>query len=299
MNIEIGNKKIDFVYQGDNLIYPNYPARENLILHYDFSGMKNSDVTKDIARDLSGNGNNGVLQNFAYIDGSGYLDNALIFDGIDDFITIPEPQIDLDNFTYSEGINVLSFRGDNVATVVDGVVEIGGRNLIIGSFNDWRSVTVLKYGCVSAAIPIQDDWRGKTVTHSFEVKDIPEGERVQIRIDFYTAWASYTVYGFGSSVISSGKSKITYEVPSLESGYIYIRARIYPVNYTSDYNVLFRCEKLEFGNKATDWTPAPEDLETTTFKPFFDKKIKSALYWNRALTDEELLQVYNIQTKRI
>ena len=55
MNIEIGNKKIDFVYQGDNLIYPNYPARENLILHYDFSGMKNSDVTKDIARDLSGN----------------------------------------------------------------------------------------------------------------------------------------------------------------------------------------------------------------------------------------------------
>src|SRR5678815_3384956 len=55
--------------------------------------------------------------------------------------------------------------------------------------------------------------------------------------------------------------------------------------------------KVEFSNKATDWTPAPEALETTTFKPLFDKKIKAALYWNRALTDEELLQVYNTQIK--
>ena len=57
--------------------------------------------------------------------------------------------------------------------------------------------------------------------------------------------------------------------------------------------------KIEKGNVATPWAPAPEDLETTIFKPLFDNKIKSALYWNRALTDEELLQVYNTQIKRI
>ena len=67
---------------------------------------------------------------------SGYLDNALMFDGIDDFITIPESLIDLDNFTYSEGINVLSFRGDNVATVVDGVVEIGGGIIVNSDFKE-------------------------------------------------------------------------------------------------------------------------------------------------------------------
>ena len=41
-----------------------------------FSGRTNLDIQKGIAEDLSGNGNNGVLQNFAYTDESGYLDNA-------------------------------------------------------------------------------------------------------------------------------------------------------------------------------------------------------------------------------
>ncbi len=101
MNIEIGNKKIDFVYQGDNLLYPNYAAKENLVLHYDFSGMKNTDVTKAVARDLSSNRKNGSLNNFGYVIGSGYNSDSISGDGVDDYITMPsEFKYDSTPFTF-------------------------------------------------------------------------------------------------------------------------------------------------------------------------------------------------------
>ena len=90
--IRVGNKHVDFIYQGNGLLYPN-PIKNGLILYYDFKGMKNSDVTKGIAKDLSGNGNNGTLQNFAYTNESGY-NNGLKFDGIDDIINLKNPLFD-------------------------------------------------------------------------------------------------------------------------------------------------------------------------------------------------------------
>ena len=81
--VKLGDKNIPFIYQGNELLYPN-PVKDGLVLWYDFKGMKNSDVGKGIVRDLSGKGNNGTLQNFAYTSGSGYND-GLKFDGVDDY----------------------------------------------------------------------------------------------------------------------------------------------------------------------------------------------------------------------
>lgn len=81
--ITIGDKPMSFIYQGNELLYPN-PVKDGLLLWYDFKGMKNDSVNKAIASDLSGNGNNGTLQNFAYTSDSGY-DDGLKFDGIDDY----------------------------------------------------------------------------------------------------------------------------------------------------------------------------------------------------------------------
>ena len=84
--IPSAEEKQGFAFKGDDLIYPNYAAKENLVLHYDFNGMKNNDVTKGVARDLSGNGKDGALTGFGYIAGSGYQNGGLRFDGIDDHI---------------------------------------------------------------------------------------------------------------------------------------------------------------------------------------------------------------------
>lgn len=81
--VKLGDKNIPFIYQGNELLYPN-PVKDGLVLWYDFKGMMNNDVGKDVAKDLSGNDNDGALQNFAYNSGSGY-NEGLKFDGVDDY----------------------------------------------------------------------------------------------------------------------------------------------------------------------------------------------------------------------
>lgn len=85
----INGKEIDFIYQGDELIYPAY-ATDGLVLHYDFSRRSNNDSDREIIVDLSGTGQHGHLQNFNYTSDSGYTEtgNGLRFDGVDDHITV-------------------------------------------------------------------------------------------------------------------------------------------------------------------------------------------------------------------
>ena len=299
--IKVGQKEILFARHNGKLIYPKYASSENLVLHYDFSGRTNLDVQKGIAEDLSGNGNNGVLQNFAYTDESGYLDNALMFDGIDDFITIPESLIDLDNFTYSEGNEVLSFRGNEVATVVDGVVEIGRRNLIVNSdFREGDFQWSTWYGAVFNGVNVILT-SGSLIFQSTRMQTnmqpiIGPNEQATASIRAKGAGGVRARWGAAGANIPYQQVSENYDL------YVFNIPRDGNTNITFEADVNSEIEiewvKLERGNNATPWSPAPEDLDTTTFKPLFENKIKSVLYWNRALTDEELLQVYNIQIKR-
>lgn len=81
--IKVGNKDVKFVRVAGEVVYPSY-VKDGLVLWYDFSGRSNTDTLKGIAEDLSGNGNDGSLQNFAFDEGSGYAGNGLEFDGVDD-----------------------------------------------------------------------------------------------------------------------------------------------------------------------------------------------------------------------
>ena len=101
--VKLGDKNIPFIYQGNELLYPN-PIKNGLVLYYDFKGMKNSDASKNVARDLSGNGNNGTLQNFNYTNDSGYND-GLKFDNVDDTI-VTNIDIESKSFTLSMTIDI-------------------------------------------------------------------------------------------------------------------------------------------------------------------------------------------------
>ena len=98
--IPSANENQGFAFLGDDLVYPNY-IKDGLVLHYDFGGMRNNDVTRGVARDLSGNGNDGELQNFEYGSGSGYSDNGLEFDGVDDYVELDvSPSLDNQELTF-------------------------------------------------------------------------------------------------------------------------------------------------------------------------------------------------------
>ena len=84
--VKLGDKNIPFIYQGDELLYPN-PVKDGLVLWYDFKGMKNSDVSKGVTKDLTGRSTENAQHfNFLYNSESGY-NKGLKFDGIDDRIT--------------------------------------------------------------------------------------------------------------------------------------------------------------------------------------------------------------------
>ena len=105
-DIKLGNKSVNFVYQGNNILHPN-PIEDGLILWYDFKGMKNNDVSKGVAGDLSGNGNDGILNNFAFTSESGYSD-GLKFDGVDDYyISNSKIQRTSKELTISISVNVV------------------------------------------------------------------------------------------------------------------------------------------------------------------------------------------------
>jgi len=86
--LRLGANHPYFIWQGDTLVYPN-PVKDGLVLWYDFSGMTNTDHSRGTAYDLSRNGNHGTLQNFNYTAESGYGNNSLTFDGVDDSVSIP------------------------------------------------------------------------------------------------------------------------------------------------------------------------------------------------------------------
>lgn len=144
-------------------------------------------------------------------------------------------------------------------------IQVGGRNLIKGTTNTWIEVdTGQWYTNIIAQIkPIELYGLkvGDTVTFSV---DINGGEHGAItRFTFYsdikgtTDKVSYTGNLISKGTI--GKSVVTHTITSKEL-YVELCIQNGETAYTSNV-IKYKGPKLELGNKATDWTPAPEDQE--------------------------------------
>ena len=83
--VKLGDKNIPFIYQGNELLYPN-PVKDGLILYYDMKATSNNSQYKNTLKDISGNNNDATLKNFNFTSESGYSDKGLKFDGVDDNI---------------------------------------------------------------------------------------------------------------------------------------------------------------------------------------------------------------------
>ena len=156
-------------------------------------------------------------------------------------------------------------EADDITTAINNI-KIGGRNLIRDTKNSWTDISVGRYvGYIegSKRVPIEEYGlkHGDTVTFSVELQAINKPIRARISLYEDETGNSYSSkYGNTIPIGSNGLSTVTMTIPDTGNYLVVYIAN----NNTSDTTSTiekYRYPKLERGNKATDWTPAPEDID--------------------------------------
>lgn len=146
-------------------------------------------------------------------------------------------------------------------------LEIGGRNLVQGTSSELQEVTLNQYFVIIASIPMStltDVYGlkdGDSVTLSMYLKSGSE-KSICARIQHYTDNSNRTSkYGNNITTGNEGWSKVTC---TLDTSYSKIDICINnsTIDITADTTEYYKCVKFEKGNKPTDWTQAPEDVDS-------------------------------------
>lgn len=147
-------------------------------------------------------------------------------------------------------------------------LQIGGRNLIKGTTNTWIEINTGQWysNVIGTIKPIEQYGLkiGDTITFGVDLNGGEHGA-----IARYTFYSNATGSETGSDKIvyrgnpiskgTIGRSKLTHTLTS-KNLYIELCIENGDTQYTSN-KIKYKCPKLELGNKATDWTPAPEDVD--------------------------------------
>lgn len=139
-------------------------------------------------------------------------------------------------------------------------LEIGGRNLFL---NTGETVSNNNYK-ISEYAPANGPLKaGETYTATICVT--PAENLTQIGVYFslgYIAPVRFYPKGTGKQVISGTFTMEYYDgkTPDINPSYAYAQLYRFPEDGTVTGNTTIHWFKLEKGNKATDWTPAPEDV---------------------------------------
>lgn len=177
---------------------------------------------------------------------------------------------------------------DSANSKIDGL-QVGGRNLLLNSHK-----TAIEYTYPSSGYADWYSWRssiplnGGTYTLSFWAKSTVNGD--EIRVHFYNPSNITSVKGSQGQSSAAGDGQcdfvltttltkywVTYTIPK---GGNSTRNVIIPRLWSGSGSgtITVQWEKLEEGNKATDWTPAPEDTDSAIST--VDTKIMNWCYNN-------------------
>ena len=179
--------------------------------------------------------------------------------------------------TYTNDTSSTSY---SVSSTLDGV-EVGGRNLAKKTSDEWSDwIDIPKLNQENATVnfntidmpdcKLEDMFTSYYEIEYMDVKqseNIPEGSESSVRSNWYsivdgnTVWSAPTYQWVHSPVngvkVYTGTSPITEQFLKIEKIFINIR-----FDYVASGKLRIRKVKYEKGNKATDWTPAPEDVQS-------------------------------------
>ena len=145
-------------------------------------------------------------------------------------------------------------------------LEMGGRNLLTGTSKELKQVTTNNYGYNVGQVVAEPN---ATYTYRAYVK-VPTDSTVSYGA-YLTFFTKTSFKQFGNQDVkimpgAEGYTTITAKAPA-DATYIRCDLRQYDKDSGKDKDAVgltlqVKKLKLEKGNKATDWTPAPEDLHT-------------------------------------
>ncbi|UYL94199.1 tail fiber protein [Geobacillus phage vB_GthS_PT9.1] len=165
----------------------------------------------------------------------------------------------------------LTIQADQIATKVSRTefesLQIGGRNLLTDTEKTWESTGTASgstYGIYRNNLnDLFASLVGKEVTFSFDVKiDTTDGTPGQVRMYCTNGNPKYTFPQKYFTGITDQYQRVTYTTTITEIPGNTGQARIefWGVDPKTT-KIYIRRFKLERGNRATDWTPAPEDVD--------------------------------------
>lgn len=175
-------------------------------------------------------------------------------------------------------------------------IKIGGRNLFKGHKNN-QELRLNDYQGVGSFTQFSNnltfnpaDFVGKEFTISFYAKS-PNGD-TQLRI--YNQNGDPRYFYFSTTLdnaLGNAWKYYTYTFTNTDRGSNYPISNKVEIYASTKMGVLVKNIKVEIGNKATDWSPAPEDIEILT-----DEKISSAKSEIKITTDSIKQDLSNLTT---
>ncbi|MCU9808375.1 hypothetical protein LEQ06_09475 [Paraclostridium sp. AKS46] len=175
-------------------------------------------------------------------------------------------------------------------------IEIGGRNLFKGHKNN-QEVRLNDYQGVGGFTQFSNnltfnpsDFVGKEFTISFYAKS-PNGNT---QLKMYNQNGDPRYFYFSTTLdnaLGNTWKYYRYTFTNIDRGSNYPISNKVEIYAPNKMGVLVKNIKVEIGNKATDWTPAPEDIEILT-----DEKISSAKSEIKITTDSIKQDLSNLTT---
>lgn len=175
-------------------------------------------------------------------------------------------------------------------------LEIGGRNLITGTTDEYTSIDVGQYYATIAELNIADLMskynlqNGDTLICSVYFKSNSTKDLI-LRIQHYNSNTDRpNIYG---SHISAGSEGLIAKKFTLDASYASLQILMGnndSATITETTTEYYKCLKLEKGNRATDWTPAPEDIDETIEGVATDAQEKISENAERIYEAESLIQ---------
>lgn len=169
--------------------------------------------------------------------------------------------------------------GGNAATKADvDAIQVGGRNLL----KDTNKETTVPYQNTSKQTEYVNVERGKQYALSFDVKATESYQGNTLLVQYYDANDTRLSFEWIEGSVTTQYQRLS-KIITIPTDPALVKVSIGYRSTTPAGEVnTFKCLKLETGNRATDWSPAPEDIDALATQTYNN----SAAYTNSYVASE-------------